>query len=72
MVAEIDTLANQIIWTTRQEELQEIDRLARSRLDLTGEEFLRDLDAGRWDDVIDDPGYEDVLYLALLADVVRS
>jgi hypothetical protein len=66
------TAPNPIIWTTREEEMAEIDRLARERLGMSGEAFLRDLDAGRWDGVIDDPELRDVLHLALLADVARS
>ena len=33
---------------------------------MSGEEFLRRLDAGEWHDVIDDPEYRDHLYLAMM------
>jgi len=71
MVAETDTIANPIVELTAAETAEYFDRQVRERLGMTAEEFLRDLDAGRWDDVIDDPEYRDVLYLALFADVAR-
>ncbi|MBA3413944.1 MAG: hypothetical protein H0U10_01800 [Chloroflexia bacterium] len=71
MAAEVDHIANQIIELTAEETAEYFDRQARTLLGMSGEEFLRDLDAGRWDDVIDDPDYRDVLYLALFADVGR-
>ena len=71
MVADAHAIENEIIWMTADDEAAYFEQQVRSRLGMTGAEFLRDLDAGRWDDVIDDPDYRDVLYLALLADVVR-
>lgn len=71
MVAEPQTADNPIVAMTADEEAADFDRQVRARLGMTGAEFLRDLDAGRWDDVIDDPDHRDVLSLALLADVVR-
>lgn len=71
MAAEIETSDIEIVWMTREENLAEIDRMARARLDMGGEEFLRRLDAGEWDEVIDDPEYRDVLYLAMVADSFR-
>lgn len=71
MVAETDAIANSIIWQTADEAAEDFNRQVRARLGMTGEEFLRDLDAGRWDDVIDDPEHREVLILACIADVVR-
>jgi hypothetical protein len=47
------------------------DREARELVGMSGQEFLRRLDAGEWDDVIDDRGYEDHLYLASLSPLGR-
>jgi hypothetical protein len=71
MVVKTSAIDNPIIWMTAEDEAAYFEQQVRARLDMTGAEFLHDLDAGRWDDVIDDPDYRDVLNLALLADVVR-
>jgi hypothetical protein len=47
------------------------DRECRERLGMSGQEFLHHLDAGDWDEVIDDPGFEHHLILAMTADVFR-
>lgn len=47
------------------------DAEVRELVGISGEEFLRRLDAGEWDDVIDDAGYEDHLYLASLSPLGR-
>jgi hypothetical protein len=57
---------------TREETLAEFDAQARQVLQMSGEEFLRRLDAGELDDVIDDPaGYPGITYLLMLSDHVR-
>lgn len=57
---------------TREETLEHFDAQARKRLGMSGEEFVRRLDAGEFHDIVDDPinhpGYS---YLAMLADDVR-
>ena len=42
------------------------DATARELVGMSGEEFLRRLDAGEWDEVIDDPEYADHLYLSMM------
>ena len=42
------------------------DATARELLGMSGEEFLRRLDAGEWRDVIDDGEHSDHLYLAMM------
>jgi hypothetical protein len=64
----MDTFANPITWSTPEEAREEFERQVQSPLGITGEEFLRDLDASRSSDDPDDP---DVLILAVLSDVVR-
>lgn len=71
MVVKPHAIDNPIIWMTADDEAVYFEQLVQARLGMTGAEFLRELDAGRWDDVIDDPDYRDMLDLALLADVVR-
>jgi hypothetical protein len=42
------------------------DESARELVGMSGEEFLRRLDSGEWDEVIDDDEYRDHLYLAMM------
>jgi len=58
-------------WLDVEEERQAFDEQARELLGISGEEFLRRLDAGVYDDVCDDIEHRDVMYLTLLADLVR-
>jgi hypothetical protein len=71
MATEIDVRENPVEWLTAEESRAFFDRQARSRMNMTGEEFLQRLDEGEWDAVIDDPEYRDVLFLSIVADVVR-
>ncbi len=57
---------------SREETLAEFDAQARQVLEISGVEFLRRLDAGDLDEIIDDPGaYPGITYLLMLSDVVR-
>jgi hypothetical protein len=47
------------------------DRRCRERLGMGGTEFLRRLDAGEWDEVIDDPDHRHHLLLAMNSRLVR-
>lgn len=40
------------------------DKMARDLVGMSGEEFLRRLDSGEWDEVIDDGEHRDHLFLA--------
>ena len=40
------------------------DAEAHELVGMSGEEFLRRLDSGEWDEVIDEPEYRDHLFLA--------
>ena len=62
---------NGIIWLDDDEAHAFFDKAAREMVGMSGEEFLRRLDAGEWRDVIDDPGYEEHLYLASLSSLAR-
>jgi hypothetical protein len=42
------------------------DATARELLGMSGEEFLRRLDAGEWEEVIDDGEHPDHLFLAMM------
>jgi hypothetical protein len=42
------------------------DKAAHELVGMSGQEFLRRLDAGEWDEVIDDDEYRDHLYLAMM------
>ena len=57
---------------TREETLAEFDAQARQVLQISGEEFLKRLDAGDLDDVIDDPvSNPGITYLLMLSGSVR-
>ena len=58
-------------WLDAEDGRQAFEEQARELLGITGEEFLRRLDAGVYDDVRDDIEHRDVTYLSLLADLVR-
>ena len=49
----------------------EFDALTQKHFGVSGEEFIRRLDAGEYDDIYDDPDHPYVVSLALFADVVR-
>lgn len=42
------------------------DQAVRKRMGMSGEEFLRRVDAGEWDEVWDKPGYLHIGFLASL------
>ena len=61
-----------IIELSPEEEWAHFDAVARKRLGMTGEEFLRRLDAGEFNEIVDDPiNYRWVGYLAALSRSVR-
>jgi hypothetical protein len=47
------------------------DATARELVGMSGEEFLRRLDSGEWDEVIDDVEYRDHLFLAMMRSLAR-
>jgi len=57
---------------SREETLADFDAQVRKRLGISGEEFARQLDAGEYDDIVDDvvehPG---LMSLAMLAHYIR-
>lgn len=71
MVAQVHEIDNLIVWLDRQDEADFFERQARALLGITGDEFRERLAAGDYADRIDDPDSGEVMYLALLASVVR-
>ena len=55
-----------IIWLEGDEARAYFDAQARELVGMSGEEFLRRLDAGEWDQVIDDGEHSDHLFLAMM------
>jgi hypothetical protein len=47
------------------------DELTYELLGISGDEFTRRYDAGRHDDILDDPYHSDLMYLAMLGDLGR-
>ena len=61
-----------IVELSPEEEWAHFDSVARRRLGMSGEEFLRRLDAGEFDEIVDDPiNHRWVGYLAALSPGVR-
>jgi len=61
-----------IVELSPEEAWADFDATARLRLNVTGEEFLRGLDAGEYEPIIDDPmNHPWVGYLAQLSRYVR-
>ena len=58
-------------WLNAEEERAMFDAAARELLGISGEEFLRLLDAGAYDEVMDDGTNPDIAYLAMLSPVAR-
>ena len=55
-----------IIWLEDDEARAYFDAQARELVGMSGEEFLRRLDAGEWEEVIDDGEHSDHLFLAMM------
>ena len=55
-----------IIWLDDEEARAYFDKEARELLGMSGEELLRRLDSGEWDEVIDDGEHSDHLWLAMM------
>ncbi len=49
----------------------EFDTLTQKHFGVSGEEFIRRLGAGEYDDMYNDPDHPHVVSLALFADVIR-
>jgi hypothetical protein len=60
-----------IIWLEDEEARAYFDATARELVGMSGEEFLRRLDSGEWDEVIDDGEHRDHLYVASLRSLAR-
>jgi hypothetical protein len=62
-----------VVELTPEEEWADFDANARARLGISGQEFLRRLDAGEYAEIVDDPiNHPGVSYLAYLAPVARA
>lgn len=51
-----ETVTEGVRFLTQEEARAHFDAQARRLLEMSGEEFLRRLDAGEFDDLIDEPG----------------
>jgi hypothetical protein len=73
MATQVDSEASpRIEVLTPAEERADFDATARTRLGMSGEEFLRRLDAGEFDAIVDDPiNHQWVSWLAALSRYVR-
>jgi hypothetical protein len=58
-------------WLSPEEGRQYFDEQARKRLGISGEEFLRRLDAGEYDGTPDDPEHWPIIELSLMTGFAR-
>ncbi len=68
---ELDLALPPTIWFTQEESWAEFDRRARAVAGVSGEEFIRRLDAGEYDDTPDDREHWDLIYLSSWANLGR-
>lgn len=65
-------IISEVRMLTAEESWADFDGFARKHLGISGEEFLARLDAGEYDDVIDDPAdHSAIVYLGALSRGVR-
>ncbi len=67
----LDDDGDGIVYLTREQARVHFDMEVRGKLGISGEEFLRRLDAGDYDEIIDDRNHRDIGYLEMLSHVVR-
>lgn len=60
-----------MIWVTSDETRDEFDQCARSMVGMSGEEFLRRLDAGEYADIPDDREHRAIIELGMMATLGR-
>ncbi|HEX5502573.1 MAG TPA: hypothetical protein VFW96_08105 [Thermomicrobiales bacterium] len=66
-----DTDDENVRWLSPEEEWAFFDAQAHAITGMSGAEFLRQLDAGTLQDLADDLEHADLMYLAMLGDIVR-
>jgi hypothetical protein len=66
-----ETTDDGIRWLEPAEERALFEERTHALLGISGEEFLRRLDAGEYDPVFDDPDHRDITYLVMLSVVAR-
>ncbi len=60
-----------IRWLTPDEGRQYFEEQVQKRLGISGDEFLRRLDAGEYQDIPDDPEHWPIIELSMLVDFAR-
>ncbi|HEY7068265.1 MAG TPA: hypothetical protein VII06_42845 [Chloroflexota bacterium] len=60
-----------IRWLSPEKGRQFVNEQARKRLGISGEEFLRRLDAGEYQNIPDDPEHGPLIELSMLTDFAR-
>lgn len=58
-------------WMSLKEERQAFDEQVRTLLNISGQDFLRLLDSGFYENDLDDTDHSDVMYLSMLAEIAR-
>jgi hypothetical protein len=68
---ELDLELPPMVWLTPEEARADFDRQAREIAGVSGDEFIRRLDAGEYDDTPDDAEHRDLIHLSMLAALGR-
>ncbi len=66
-----ETTDDGIHWLERDEARAMFDARTLEMLGISGEEFLRRLDAGEYEALFDDPDHTDLTYLVMLSPIAR-
>jgi hypothetical protein len=61
-----------IRWLGDEESYELFDRLARTVLGLSGDEFIERWDRGEYDEIADDPGHPGLMHLIAMIDFGRK
>jgi hypothetical protein len=67
----LDDDGDGIVYLDGEEARAYFEQEVREKLGISGEEFLRRLDAGEYDDIYDDPDHREIGHLEMLSHVVR-
>jgi hypothetical protein len=67
----LDLESPPMVWLTPEKARADIDRQAREIAGVSGDEFIRRLDAGEYDGTPDDAEHRDLIHLSMLAALGR-
>jgi hypothetical protein len=69
---ETDEMLPPVVELTPEEGRAFFDARVREEMGIGGEEFLRRLDAGEFNEILDDPDYPYLIYLCMISPLARG